>query len=87
MDIGSSFSYMFKDEDWIKKILIGAVLVLTGIGGIAVSGWMLEIIRRVEEMCLDDFSLADPLTTDDVYRRSLAFRLAIRAARLFSPIL
>jgi len=46
-----------------------------------------DFIRRVEKMCLDDFALADPLTTDDVYRRSLAFRLAIRTARLFSPIL
>jgi len=46
-----------------------------------------DFIRRVEAMCLDDFALSDPLTTDDVYCRSLLFRLAIRAARLFSPIL
>jgi cardiolipin synthase A/B len=46
-----------------------------------------DFIRRVEKMCLDDFAVSDPLTTDDVYRRPLAFRLAIRAARLFSPIL
>jgi len=46
-----------------------------------------DFIRRVEAMCLDDFARSDPLTTDDVYRRSLAFRLAIRSARLFSPIL
>jgi cardiolipin synthase len=44
-------------------------------------------IRQVEKMCLDDFAVSDSLTTDDVYRRSLAFRLAIRTARLFSPIL
>ena len=44
-------------------------------------------IRQVERMCRADFAVSDPLTTDDVYRRSLAFRLAIRAARLFSPIL
>jgi cardiolipin synthase len=46
-----------------------------------------DFIRRVEFMCLNDLTLCDPLTTDDVYRRSLAFRLAIRTARLFSPIL
>ena len=46
-----------------------------------------DFIRRVEAMCLDDFALCDPLTTDEVYRRSLLFRLAIRTARLFSPIL
>ena len=44
-------------------------------------------IGRVEKMCLDDFAVSDPLTTDDVYRRPLPFRLAIRTARLFSPIL
>ncbi|BBO90106.1 cardiolipin synthase [Desulfosarcina ovata] len=46
-----------------------------------------DFIHRVERMCRTDFSASTPLTTDDVYRRSLAFRLAIRAARLFSPIL
>ena len=46
-----------------------------------------DFVRRVEGMCLDDFALCEPLTTDDVYRRSLLFRLAIRTARLFSPIL
>ncbi|PIE67820.1 MAG: cardiolipin synthase [Deltaproteobacteria bacterium] len=46
-----------------------------------------DFIRRVETMCLEDFARSDPLTTDDVYRRSLMFRLAIRTARLFSPIL
>ena len=46
-----------------------------------------DFIRRVEAMCLDDFALSDPLTTDDVYRRSQLFRLAMRTARLFSPIL
>lgn len=44
-------------------------------------------IHQVERMCRDDFAASDPLTTDDVYRRPLPFRLAIRAARLFSPIL
>jgi cardiolipin synthase len=46
-----------------------------------------DFLKQVEKMCLDDFAVSDPLTTDDVYRRSLAFRLAIRTASLFSPIL
>jgi cardiolipin synthase len=46
-----------------------------------------DFIRRVDKMCRDDFAVSDSLTTDDLYRRSLAFRLVIRAARLFSPIL
>ena len=46
-----------------------------------------DFVGQVEKMCLNDFAVSDPLTTDDVYRRSLVFRLAIRTARLFSPIL
>ncbi len=44
-------------------------------------------VHQVEQMCMDDFANSDQLTTDDVYKRSFAFRLAIRTARLFSPIL
>ncbi|MEJ2641936.1 MAG: phospholipase D-like domain-containing protein, partial [Desulfosarcinaceae bacterium] len=44
-------------------------------------------IEKVASMCAEDFAQADLLTPDEVYRRSLWFRLAIRAARLFSPIL
>lgn len=46
-----------------------------------------DLIGRVETMCQEDFDQADLLTPDEVYRRSFWFRLAIRAARLFSPIL
>jgi hypothetical protein len=47
MDIGAALSFVTQDKDWIKKILIGAVLVLTVIGMIPVLGWALEITRRV----------------------------------------
>jgi len=47
MDIGLALGFAFQDEEWVKKILIAAVLVLTGIGGIAVAGWSVEIIRRL----------------------------------------
>ena len=47
MDFGRSFSYITEDEDWIKKILIASVLLLTGIGGIVVAGWFAEIVKRV----------------------------------------
>jgi cardiolipin synthase len=46
-----------------------------------------EVIEQVARMCREDFAQADLLTPDEVYRRPLWFRLAIRAARLFSPIL
>jgi cardiolipin synthase A/B len=44
-------------------------------------------IEEVASMCAQDFAQADLLTPDEVYRRPLWFRLAIRAARLFSPML
>ena len=49
MDIGSAFSFVFDDEDWLKKVLIGAVLALTGIGFIPIIGYGLEITRRVAQ--------------------------------------
>lgn len=47
MDIAAALTFVTQDKDWIKKILIGAVLVLTGIGLIPVLGWALEVTRRV----------------------------------------
>jgi len=47
MDFGLAFSYVFDDEDWLKKLAVASVLCLTGIGVIPVLGWGLEVIRRV----------------------------------------
>lgn len=47
MDIGKAFSFVFEDEDWIMKVLIGAVLALTGIGFIPIIGYSMEVARRV----------------------------------------
>jgi len=47
MDIGSSFSYMFQDENWIKKILIGGVVLLIPIVNFAAIGYLIQIIRNV----------------------------------------
>lgn len=49
MDIGSSFSYMFQDEDWIKKILIGGVVGLIPIVNFAAIGYMIQTIRNVRD--------------------------------------
>jgi phosphatidylserine/phosphatidylglycerophosphate/cardiolipin synthase-like enzyme len=39
-----------------------------------------DFIHRVEAMCVDDFALSDPLTTDDIYaRHSSDLRCARRA--------
>jgi hypothetical protein len=49
MDVGSSFSYMFKDEDWIKKVLIGGVVGAIPIVNFAALGYMVQIIRNVRD--------------------------------------
>lgn len=48
MDFGLAFSYVFQEADWVKKILIAAVLLLIPfIGWAIVAGWAIEITRRV----------------------------------------
>ena len=48
MDLGLAFSFVFEDEEWVKKVLIAAVLLfIPVIGWFAVFGWAIEITRRV----------------------------------------
>lgn len=48
MDFGLAFSYVFQDEEWVKKIVITAIIsIIPIIGQIALLGWSLEIARRV----------------------------------------
>ncbi len=47
MDVSASLRFATEDKKWIEKILIAAVLIFTVIGGVAVLGWTVEIVRRV----------------------------------------
>jgi hypothetical protein len=47
MDISTALSFVTQDRDWLKKIAIGALLAITGIGYIPLLGWAVEISRRV----------------------------------------
>ncbi|MGD2058732.1 MAG: DUF4013 domain-containing protein, partial [Anaerolineales bacterium] len=48
MDFGLAFSYVFEDEEWVKKLVITAIIAIIPIvGQIALLGWSLEITRRV----------------------------------------
>jgi hypothetical protein len=49
MDIGRSFTYMFEDQDWLKKILIGGVVNLIPIVNFASTGYFIEAIRNTAE--------------------------------------
>ena len=49
MDFQQALTFMFKDEDWIKKILLGALISLVPIfGQFALVGYMLAVIRNVK---------------------------------------
>lgn len=48
MDIGLAFSYITRDRDWIKKVLIGgAISLIPIIGSFVVYGYIVRIIRNV----------------------------------------
>ena len=49
MDIGRSFTYMFEDQDWLKKILIGGVVNLIPIVNLAATGYFIEAIKNTAE--------------------------------------
>lgn len=48
MDFGRAFTFVFDDEEWLKKIALGAVISLIPIvGQFVVMGWGLEVTRRL----------------------------------------
>lgn len=50
MEIGKSFSFVFEDEKWVSKVIIGAIFYLLSvfiIGAFFVFGYMMELIRNV----------------------------------------
>jgi hypothetical protein len=46
LDIGKSFTYMFQDESWIMKIVIGGILAFIPIVNFMVLGYMVEALKR-----------------------------------------
>ena len=49
MDIGKSFSYVFEDQQWHQKVLIGGIISLIPIVNFAATGYFLEQTKRVTE--------------------------------------
>jgi hypothetical protein len=48
VDIGKAFSFVFEDEEWVQKILLGALISLIPIfGQFAVMGYAIAVIRNV----------------------------------------
>jgi hypothetical protein len=60
MDFGQAFTFVFDDEDWLKKIGLGGLLSLIPvIGWLVVLGWGVEITKRVinkDQEVLPDWS-------------------------------
>ncbi len=78
MDYMGAFTYMFSGRDWIKKIILGAVMGLVPIlGPIILIGWTLDVLRNLNQ------GQPDPLpnwTGDDFARwlgRGLGLTVAI----------
>jgi VanZ family protein len=46
LDIGKSFTYMFQDESWLMKIVIGGILAFIPIVNFMVLGYMVEALKR-----------------------------------------
>jgi hypothetical protein len=49
MEIGKAFTYVFDDESWISKVLIGGILGIIPIVNFAVFGYVVETIRNVAQ--------------------------------------
>jgi hypothetical protein len=47
MNASKSFSYVFDDESWLPKILIGGVLSIVPIANLIPSGYTLELFRNI----------------------------------------
>jgi hypothetical protein len=49
MEIGKSFSYVFDDKDWVKKVLIGGVLNIIPIVNFIPAGYGLRTLKNVAD--------------------------------------
>jgi hypothetical protein len=62
MDIGRSFTFMFDDEEWIKKILIGGILFIIPIVNFVVFGYFIDTLKNVidgQELPLPELDFGD----------------------------
>jgi len=49
MDIGKAFSFVFEDEKWVSKVLLGGLFMLIPIVNFAVIGYMLKVAQNVAQ--------------------------------------
>ncbi len=67
MDFGKAFSFVFEDPDWLKKIVVAALIgLIPVIGQVYLVGYGLEVARRVirhDPSPLPDILFGDSLAT------------------------
>jgi hypothetical protein len=61
MDFDRLFSFLSEDREWLRKVGIAAILILTQVGTIAVMGWAAEISRRIAKDQPDPIPEWDPI--------------------------
>jgi hypothetical protein len=48
MDIGQALRFVFEDEEWVKKLLLGAAILLIPIfGGLVLMGYCIAVLRNI----------------------------------------
>ncbi len=71
MDFAKAFSFVFDDQDWVKKVIIGGLIGLIPIiGQLAVFGYMIAIVRNVirdEPQPLPEWSDFGQMIIDGLY--------------------
>jgi len=49
MEFGKAFTYLFEDEEWVTKLLIGGVLAFIPIVNLVALGYLLKVLKNVAE--------------------------------------
>ncbi len=49
MDIGRSFTFVFDDEAWLKKLVVGGLIAFIPIVNFAAMGYVVQLVRNVRD--------------------------------------
>ncbi len=90
MNIGRSFTFMFDDEEWIKKILIGGILWIIPIVNFVVFGYFIDTLKNViagQELPLPELDFGDQFMKGlMVFLASLIYAIPIIALSIVIAI-
>lgn len=91
MDIGRAIGFVFEDEEWLKKLLLGAVISLIPVfGWLAIMGYTIAVIRNVidgHHRPLPDWSDLGRLFTDGLKLGVASFVYAIPFLIFICPMM